>query len=207
VILDLKDMSTIERQNYLQAAIAPRPIALASTINKKNIVNLAPFSFFNLFSADPPILIFSPARRVRDNTRKHTLINIEQIPEVVINVVDETILSQVNQCSFDYPEEVNELKAVGFATIQSLLVKPPRVLESKVQLECKVIEIKPMGTNGGAGNLIICEILMMHISESILGSNNKIDYQKYKPVGRLGGDWYCKTDTLNLFELEKPMAP
>jgi len=204
MIFELKNISTAERQQYLQAAIAPRPIALASTVNKNGVVNLAPFSFFNLFSADPPILIFSPARRVRDNTRKHTLINIEQIPEVVINLVDESILPQVNQCSFDYPENVDEMQMVGFTPVTSLKVKPPCVLESKVNLECKVKEIKPMGTNGGAGNLIICEILVMHISEAILDINSKIDNKKFKPVARMGGDWYCKTDRYNLFELAKP---
>ena len=204
MIIELKNISTTERQSWLQAAIAPRPIALASTINKKGIVNLAPFSFFNLFSADPPILIFSPARRVRDNTRKHTLINIEQVPEVVINLVDEDILRKVNQCSFEYSEDTNEMDVVGFTSVKSMKVNPPCVLESKVNLECKVIEIKPMGINGGAGNLIICEILIMHISEAILNSNKKIDYKNYKPVGRLGGAWYCKTDMFNLFELAKP---
>ncbi len=205
MILDLKNISTVERQSYLQAAIAPRPIALASTISKNGIVNLAPFSFFNLFSADPPILIFSPARRVRNNTTKHTLINIEQVPEVVINLVDEEIIEKVNQCSYDYPEEIDELDVVGFTPVRSMKVRPPCVLESKVNLECRVTEIKTLGVNGGAGNLIICEILVMHISEAILNINNKIDNRKFRPVGRMGGDWYCKTDRQNLFELAKPV--
>ncbi len=205
MILNLKDMSTTERQSYLQAAIAPRPIALASTISKDGIVNLAPFSFFNLFSADPPVLIFSPARRVRDNTTKHTLLNIEQVPEVVINLVDEEIIEKVNQCSFDYPEEIDELDAVGFTSVKSMKVSPPCVLESKVNLECRIIEIKPLGVNGGAGNLIICEILVMHIDEKILDLNNKIDNKKFRPLGRMGGDWYCKTERHSLFELAKPV--
>jgi flavin reductase (DIM6/NTAB) family NADH-FMN oxidoreductase RutF len=204
LIVELRNISTAERQQLLQSAIAPRPIALASTISKNGIVNLAPFSFFNLFSADPPILIFSPSRRVRDNTRKHTLVNIEQIPETVINIVDLEILEKVNQCSFDYPENVDEMQTVGFTPVSSVKVKPPCVLESKVNLECKVVEIKPMGINGGAGNLIICEILIMHVSEEILNINHTIDYRKFKPVGRLGGNWYCNTDRYNLFELAKP---
>ena len=204
MILQIKNLPTAERQQWLQTAIAPRPIALASTVSRKGVVNLAPFSFFNLFSADPPILIFSPAKRVRDASRKHTLINIEQVPEVVINLVDEEILSQVNQCSAEYPEGINELLAVGFTPVESTRVRPPRVKESKISFECRVIEIKPLGTKGGAGNLIICEIQVMHVHDSILGVDGKIDHRKFKPVARLGGDWYCAVRENNIFQLAKP---
>jgi flavin reductase (DIM6/NTAB) family NADH-FMN oxidoreductase RutF len=204
MILDIKQMVTTERQQWLQAAVAPRPIALASTVNKKGLVNLAPFSFFNLFSADPPILIFSPALRVRDYSRKHTLSNIEKVPEVVINLVDEEILHQVNQCSADYPDGINELLTVGFTPLASTCVKPPRVKESKIQFECRVAEIKPLGILGGAGNLVICEILVMHICESILGPDQRIDPMKFRPVARLGGDWYCLLRENNMFQLPKP---
>ena len=204
MILQIKNIPVAERQQWLQSAIAPRPIALASTISKKGIVNLAPFSFFNLFSADPPILIFSPALRVRDGSRKHTLINIEQIPEVVINLVDEDILKQVNQCSADYPEGIDELMTVGFTPVASTRIRPPRVAESKVSFECKVKEIKPMGSSGGAGNLIICEILVMHVQDSILDSTGRISLRKFKPVARLGGDWYCALRENNIFQMPKP---
>jgi flavin reductase (DIM6/NTAB) family NADH-FMN oxidoreductase RutF len=205
MILHVKAIPAAERQQWLQSAIAPRPIALASTINKKGIVNLAPFSFFNLFSADPPILIFSPALRVRDGSRKHTLNNVEEVREVVINLVDEEILEQVNKCSADYPEGINELLAVGFTPEESTLVRPPRVKECKIQLECQVMQIIPLGRRGGAGNLIICEIQVMHVNDSIIGSDGKIDHNEYRPVARLGGDWYCAIRENNIFQLPKPL--
>ena len=206
MIVRIKDMATGERQRLLQSAIVPRPIALASTVNKNGLVNLAPFSFFNLFSLDPPILIFSPSLRVRDGSRKHTLMNIEEVPEVVINLVDEDILERVNQCSADYPDGVDELATVGFTPVQSVAVRPPRVSESKVQFECRVVEIKPLGIRGGAGNLIICDIQVMHIDDSILGVGGQIDHLKFKSVARLGGDFYCRLRRNNIFHLEKPKS-
>jgi flavin reductase (DIM6/NTAB) family NADH-FMN oxidoreductase RutF len=205
MIVSIKNIPTAERQQWLQSAIVPRPIALASTINKQGVVNLAPFSFFNLFSADPPIVIFSPALRVRDGSRKHTLCNIEQVPEVVINLVDEDMLDRVNQSSADYPEGINELLAVGFNPVASTSVQPPRVRESKVSFECRVKEIKPMGKRGGAGNLIICEVLVMHVADSVLDAGGKIDYRKFRPVARLGGDWYCALPENAIFKLPKPL--
>ncbi len=204
MILDLKTITTAERQQWLQMAIAPRPIALASTISQKGVVNLAPFSFFNIFSVDPPILIFSPALRVRDNSRKHTLNNISEVAEVVIHIVDEAILDRVNQCGADYPEETDELNAVGFTAQPSTVVRPPRVKESKIQLECSVQQVISLGSNGGAGQLIVAEMLVMHIDESILNDQGKMDYQQFKPVARLGGDWYCTIKENNLFQLPKP---
>lgn len=204
MIFDLKDLKTAERQYYLQHVIAPRPICFASTIDKAGNINLSPFSFFNLFSSNPPIVIFSPARRVRDNTTKHTLQNVLEVPEVVINIVTYDMVQQTSLSSCEYPKGTNEFIKAGFTPIPATLVKPPMVKESKVQLECKVIEVKPLGTEGGAGNLIICEVLRMHINDSLLDENKKIDQRKINHVARLGGDWYCKVDESNLFHVPKP---
>ena len=204
MLLKLKDLSAADVQNYLQHAIAPRPICFASTIDKEGNVNLSPFSFFNLFSSNPPILIFSPARRVRDNSTKHTLDNVEEIKEVVINIVDYDMVQQVSLSSCDYPKGTNEFLKAGFTEEKATMVKPPMVKESKIKLECRVNEIKPLGTEGGAGNLIICEVLCMHIDDDIIDENGKIDQAKLHHVARLGGDWYCKVDETNLFKVAKP---
>lgn len=202
--LNFKNLSPADTQNYLQHAIAPRPICFASTIDKAGNVNLSPFSFFNLFSSNPPILIFSPARRVRDNTTKHTLQNAEEVPEVVINIVDYDMVQQASLASCEFPKGDNEFIRAGFSEEKATMVKPPMVKESKIKLECRIIEIKSLGTEGGAGNLIICEVLCMHIDESILDENRKIDQTKMHHVARLGGDWYCKIDEDNLFKVAKP---
>lgn len=201
---DLKDLSPAERMYYLQHAVAPRPICFASTINKKGEVNLSPFSFFNLFSSNPPIVIFSPSRRVRDNSIKHSLQNVMEVPEVVINIVDYNMVQQQSLASCEYPAGVNEFVKAGFTEQKSKLVTPPAVLESKIKLECKVIEVKPLGNGGGAGNLVICEVLCMHINDELLDKDKKIDPRKINHVARMGGDWYCKTDENNLFIVEKP---
>ncbi len=202
--LNLKDLSPADTQNYLQHAIAPRPICFASTMDNAGNVNLSPFSFFNLFSSNPPILIFSPARRVRDNTTKHTLENVQEVPEVVINIVDHEMVQQTSLASCEFPKGDNEFLRAGFTEQKATLVRPPMVKESKIKLECKVIEVKPLGTEGGAGNLVICEVLCMHIDEGILDENNKIDQTKINHVARLGGDWYCRVDETNLFKVAKP---
>ena len=202
--LNLKDLKPAEAQNYLQHAIAPRPICCASTIDKAGNVNLSPFSFFNLFSSNPPIVIFSPARRVRDNTTKHTLQNVLEVPEVVINMVDYDMVQQTSLASCEFPKGTNEFIKAGFTEEKATMVKPPMVKESKVKLECKVLEVKPLGTEGGAGNLVICEVLCMHIDETILDADNKIDQTKLHHVARLGGDWYAKIDESNLFKVAKP---
>ncbi len=202
--LNLKDLSPADVQNYLQHAVAPRPIAFASTIDVDGNVNLSPFSFFNLFSSNPPIVIFSPARRVRDNTTKHTLQNVLEVPEVVINIVDYDMVQQISLASCEFPKEENEFTKAGFTQEKATFVKPPMVKESKIKLECKVIEVKPLGNEGGAGNLVICEVLCMHIDESILDENKKINQTKMHHVARLGGDWYCKVDETNLFKVAKP---
>ena len=204
MILDLKDLKTAEKQYYLQHVVAPRPVCFASTIDKAGNINLSPFSFFNLFSSNPPIVIFSPSRRVRDNTTKHTLENVIEVPEVVINIVTYEMVHQVSLASCEYPKEMNEFEKAGFTAEPATLVKPPMVKESKVKMECKVIEVKPLGTEGGAGNLVICEVLRMHIDDSLLDENKKIDQRKIHHIARLGGDWYCKVDETNLFMVPKP---
>ncbi|MEO6670850.1 MAG: flavin reductase family protein [Ferruginibacter sp.] len=204
--LDLKNLTPADKQNYLQHAIAPRPICFASTIDKEGNVNLSPFSFFNLFSSNPPIVIFSPARRVRDNTTKHSLQNVQEVPEVVINIVDYDMVQQTSLASCEFPKGTNEFIKAGFTEQKATLVSPPMVEQSKIKMECKVIEIKALGTEGGAGNLVICEVLCMHIDESILDENRKIDQRKLHHVARLGGDWYCKVDETNLFLVAKPHA-
>jgi flavin reductase (DIM6/NTAB) family NADH-FMN oxidoreductase RutF len=202
--IHLKDLKPTDVQNYLQHAIAPRPICFASTIDKDGNINLSPFSFFNLFSSNPPIVIFSPARRVRDNTTKHTLQNVLEVPEVVINIVDYDMVQQTSLASCEFAKDINEFEKAGFTMQPATTVKPPMVKESKIKLECKVNEVKPLGSEGGAGNLIIAEVLTMHIDESILNTEGKIDQTKMHHVARLGGDWYCKVDESNLFKVEKP---
>jgi flavin reductase (DIM6/NTAB) family NADH-FMN oxidoreductase RutF len=204
MIFDLKDFTPAEKQYYLQHVIAPRPICFASTIDKTGNVNLSPFSFFNLFSSNPPIVIFSPARRVRDNTTKHTLENVLEVPEVVINIVTYDMVQQTSLSSCEYPKEVNEFAKAGFTEEPATIVKPPMVKESKVKMECKVIEVKPLGTEKGAGNLVICEVLKLHIDDSLLDEEQKMDQRKIHHVARLGGDWYCKVDECNLFQVAKP---
>lgn len=204
MIFDLKDLKTAEKQYYLQHVVAPRPVCFASTIDKAGNVNLSPFSFFNLFSSNPPVVIFSPSRRVRDNSIKHTLENVMDIPEVVINIVTYDMVHQVSLASCEFAKEVDEFKKAGFTAEPATLVKPPMVKESKVKMECKVIEVKPLGTEGGAGNLVICEVLRMHIDDSLLDENKKIDQRKIHHIARLGGDWYSKIDETNLFMVPKP---
>ena len=201
---NLSSLSPADVQNYLQHAIAPRPICFASTIDLEGNVNLSPFSFFNLFSSNPPVVIFSPARRVRDNSTKHTLQNVMEVPEVVINMVDYDMVQQMSLASCEFAKEENEFIKAGFTAQNASFVKPPLVKESKVKLECKVLEVKALGTEGGAGNLVICEVIAMHINESILDSDNKIDQTKYNLVARLGGDWYCKISDESLFKVAKP---
>lgn len=203
--IDPKEVSTARLQGYLQSAIGPRPIAFASTVDKNGKPNLSPFSFFNIFSANPPVLVFSPARRVRDNTVKHTLLNCEATGQVVINVVNFDMVQQASLSSTEYAEGVNEFLKSGLTPIPSEVVKPYRVAESPVQFECKVNEIIALGKDGGAGNMIICEVLKMHISESILDENGVIDPVRIDLVSRLGGNWYSRANQ-GLFEVEKPLV-
>jgi flavin reductase (DIM6/NTAB) family NADH-FMN oxidoreductase RutF len=204
MIFDLDKLKPAEKQYYLQHVIAPRPICFASTIDKAGNVNLSPFSFFNLFSSNPPVVIFSPARRLRDNTIKHSLENVLEVPEVVINIVDYDMVQQTSLASCEFPREANEFIKAGFTPEPATLVRPPMVKESKVRMECKVLEVKPLGSEGGAGNLVICEVLRLHIHDSLLDAENKMDQRKLHHVARLGGDWYCKVDETNLFKVPKP---
>jgi flavin reductase (DIM6/NTAB) family NADH-FMN oxidoreductase RutF len=198
-------LSPAQLQGYLQSAVAPRPIAFASTVDMNGKPNLSPFSFFNVFSSNPPILVFSPARRVRNNTTKHTLENCEATKEVVINVVNYDIVQQASLSSTEYPEGVNEFLKSGLTMLPSDMVKPYRVAESPVQMECKVNEIIALGNQGGAGNLIICEVVKIHIHENILDDKNMIDQHKIDLVSRLGGNWYSRSNQ-GLFEVEKPLT-
>ncbi|MFC4816290.1 flavin reductase family protein [Flavobacterium sp. GCM10023249] len=200
-----KDIPTQQLQGYLQGAIAPRPIAFASTMDEQGRPNLSPFSFFNVFSANPPILVFSPARRVRGNTTKHTLENAMATKEVVINVVNYDIVQQMSLSSTEYAEGVNEFEKAGLTPIPSDEVKPFRVAESPVQFECKVNEIIHLGTEGGAGNLIICEVVRVHVNEDVLDENGVIDQYKIDLVSRLGGNWYSRSNQ-GLFEVPKPLV-
>ena len=205
MIIDLPALTPMERQAYLNASIAPRPICFASTIDAEGRVNLSPFSFFNLFSTTPPILIFAPNRRVRDNTNKHSWENVLAVPDVVINIVDYDMIQQVSLSSCDFPKEVDEFVKAGFTPEPATLVRPPMVKESKVRIECRVVETKVLGSSGGSGNLVICEALRMHIDPSILDATGKhIDQQRFHLAARLGGDWYCKVGADNLFQVEKP---
>jgi flavin reductase (DIM6/NTAB) family NADH-FMN oxidoreductase RutF len=203
--LEPKDLSTAKLHSYLLSAVAPRPIALASTVDDLGNANLSPFSFFNVFSANPPILIFSPARRVRNNTVKHTLINAEATKEVVINVVNYNLVHQTSLSSTEYPDGVNEFEKAGFGMLKSDIVKPFRVAESPVQFECKVNDIIALGTEGGAGNLIICEVVKLHIEKDILNNEGNIDQKKLDLVARAGGSYYSRAKK-GFFEIPKPLS-
>lgn len=203
--IDPKKVSTAELHGLMLGAVGPRPISFASTVDENGKPNLSPFSFFNMFSANPPILIFSPARRVRNNTNKHTLENALATKEVVINIVNYDIVQQASLSSTEYAAGVNEFEKTGLTMLKSEKVKPFRVAESPVQFECKVNEIVHLGEEGGAGNLIICEVLKMHIDENILDENGKIDQYKIDQVARMGGNWYTRAK-LGLFEVPKPLS-
>ena len=206
VSIDPKDLPVQKLHQYLLGAIGPRPIAFASTVDAEGKPNLAPFSFFNVFSANPPILIFSPARSGRTNTTKDTYNNVKVVPEVVINVVNYDIVHQMSLASSPYAPGVNEFEKAGFTALKSDNVKPFRVAESPVQFECKVNEVIELGTEGGAGNLIICEVLKIHIHDEVLDSNGMIDQQKIDLVARMGGDWYSRANAESMFEITKPIS-
>ncbi|REE27766.1 flavin reductase (DIM6/NTAB) family NADH-FMN oxidoreductase RutF [Winogradskyella pacifica] len=202
---DPQDLTTGILHGFLLSAVAPRPIAFASTVDKDGKPNLSPFSFFNVFSANPPILIFSPARRVRDNTTKHTLHNVEATREVVINVVNYDMVHQMSLSSTEYPEGTNEFEKAGLSMLPSDMVKPFRVAESPIQLECKVNDILPLGSEGGAGNLVICEVVKLHISEEVLNADQTINQEALDLVARAGGSYYSRAKK-GFFEIPKPLA-
>lgn len=203
--IDPKELTPVQTQAYLQGAIGPRPIAFASTTDINGNANLSPFSFFNLFSSNPPILIFSPARRVRNNTVKHTLLNCEATKEVVINIANYEMVQQLSLSSTEYGDGVDEFIKSGFTKLNSDVVKPFRVAESPVQLECKVNDIISLGDQGGAGNLIICEVVKIHISKEVLDEKGTIDQHKIDLIARMGGNWYTRA-TPGMFEVEKPLT-
>jgi len=203
--VDPKEVSVTKLHGYLLGAVAPRPIAFVSTIDGNGVRNLSPFSFFNAFSVNPPICVFSPARRGKDNTTKHTFENAKEVDEVVINVVSHEIVQQMSLSSTEYPGDVDEFEKSGLTPIDSELVKPARVKESPVQMECKVKSIIELGQEGGAGNLVICEILLMHIDENVLNTQGVIDPHAIDLVGRMGGNWYSRASGNSLFEVEKPL--
>lgn len=198
------EIKTAQLHAYMLGAVAPRPICFASTVDADGKPNLAPFSFFNAFGSKPPILVFSPARRVRDNTTKHTLQNIQATGEVVINVVSYEMVQQMNLASCEYPDGVSEFEKAGFTAIASDIVKPFRVKEAPVQMECKVLQVIETGQEGGAGNLIICEIVCMHIDDKVLAEDGRIDPHKIDLVARMGGDYYCRASGDAVFEVAKP---
>lgn len=204
--LDPKNLPVPKVHQYLLGAIGPRPIAFASTVDEDGNDNVAPFSFFNVFSANPPILVFSPARNGRTNTTKDTYNNVKAIPEVVINVVNYPMVQQVSLASSPFDPAVNEFVKAGFTPLDSETIRPKRVAESPVQFECKVLEVRELGDQGGAGNLVICEVLRIHIHEDILDENQLIDQHKIDLVARMGGNWYCRADRNSMFEIAKPLV-
>jgi flavin reductase (DIM6/NTAB) family NADH-FMN oxidoreductase RutF len=204
--IDPTTIPTPKLHHYLLGAIGPRPIAFASTIDEEGQPNLSPFSFFNVFSANPPILIFSPARNGRTNTTKNTYDNVKKVPEVVINIVNYDILHQMSLSSSPYPAGVNEFEKAGLTQLKSETIQPFRVAEAPVQFECKVNQVIELGTEGGAGNLVICEVLRIHIKEEILDAEGMIDQKKIDLVARMGGDWYCRANEASMFEVKKPIT-
>lgn len=204
ITINPKDLAVPKLQAYLQSAVSPRPIAFVSSIDKSGNVNLSPFSFFNMFSMNPPILVFSPSRRVRDNSEKHTLENIREVDEVVINIVNYNMVQQTSLASCDFPKGVNEFVKSGLTPEASQMVKPPRVKESPVAFECKVKQVISLGDQGGAGNLVLCEVLLMHIRESVVDANGIIDPYKIDAVARMGQNYYCRAQGDNIFVVPKP---
>ena len=202
--IDPAKLETKEIHKILLSSVAPRPIAFASTIDSKGNVNLSPFSYFNVFSSNPPILIFSPSRRVRDNTTKHTLENAKETKEVVINIVNHSIVEQMSKSSREYDKGVNEFIETGLTQVESLKVKPPRVLESPISFECTVDKIVSLGESGGAGQLIIAKVVQIHINKEYLDSHGNIDSEKLDLVARMGGDWYTRVNKESMFKIPKP---
>ena len=204
--IDLSEIGVPKAHHYLLSAVGPRPICFASTIDEKGRPNLAPFSFFNVFSSNPPIAIFSPSRSGRTGKHKDTFNNVQKVKQVVINLVDYKMVEQMSLASSPYSPETDEFVKSGFTPLKSELIKPYRVKEAPVQMECEVIEIKELGQNGGAGNLVICKILKMHVAEELLNDDQMIDQQKIDLVARMGGDWYCRADSNSMFEIKKPIS-
>ena len=202
-----KELSIPQLHQYLLGSVGPRPICFASTVDANGIPNLAPFSFFNVFSANPPVVVFAPNNSGRDGSPKHTYLNVKEVPEVVVNVVNYSMVQQMNVAAAPWDRGVSEFEKAGFTPLASDLIKPFRVAESPVQMECKVLEIKELGTGGGAGNLVIAEVLRIHIQSEVIGEDGKIDPARIDLVGRMGSAWYCRTTEESLFQLPQPMQP
>lgn len=205
ITINPKEVTVPQFHSWLLGAVTPRPIAFASTTDKKGAINLSPYSFFNCFGANPPLLIFSPARRGRDNTTKHTYENVLEVPEVVINIVNYSMVQQMSLASSEYPQGVNEFRKAGFTEVPSAMVKPPRVGESPVSMECKVLQVIQTGNTGGAGNLVICQVLLMHVKEEVVDHEGRsIDPFKLDAVARLGREWYCRVQGNSIFQVPRP---
>ncbi len=204
ITIDPKSIPVPKLQAYLQGSVSPRPIALVSSMDANGSVNLSPFSFFNMFSMNPPILVFSPSKRIRDNTTKHTLENVLEFPEVVINIVSYEMVEKTSLASCDFPKGINEFAKAGFTELPSVRVKPPRVAESPVSFECNVLQVIPLGQAGGAGNLVICEVLLIHAKEEIFDEEGKLNPHKVDAVARMGGDYYCRAFGESIFTVPKP---
>lgn len=202
-----KETALPQLHQYLLGSVGPRPICFASTIDADGRPNLAPFSFFNVVSANPPVLVFAPNNSGRDGSPKHTYLNVKEVPEVVVNVVTFGMVQQMNVAAAPWDKGISEFEKAGFTPVASDLIKPLRVKESPVQMECRVIEIKEFGTGGGAGNLVMAEVLKIHINKDFIGADGKIDQTKMDLVGRMGGSWYCRTTPDALFQLAQPMQP
>jgi flavin reductase (DIM6/NTAB) family NADH-FMN oxidoreductase RutF len=205
MVIDPQEVPMSRMHALLLGSVIPRPIAFASTVDRDGNVNLSPFSYFNCFGANPPVLIFSPARRGRDNTTKHTYENILEVPEVVIHIVNYPIVQQMSLASSEYPRGVNEFVKAGFTAVPSLKVTPPRVKEAPVAFECKVMQVIPTGEKGGAGNLVICHVIMMHVKEEVLDDSGRIDPFKLDAVARLGGELYCRVHGDAIFRIPRPL--
>jgi flavin reductase (DIM6/NTAB) family NADH-FMN oxidoreductase RutF len=203
--IDPKEVTPARMHALLLGSVIPRPIAFASTVDKAGNVNLSPFSFFNCFGSNPPILIFSPSRRGRDNTTKHTYENVLEVDEVVIHIVSYSMVHQMSLASVEFPRGVNEFMKAGFTAGASSLVKPPRVMEAAVAFECKVVNVIPMGDQGGAGNLVLCRVLLMHVKDEVLDDSGRVDPFKLDAVARLGGDWYSRVHGSSIFKVPKPL--
>ena len=206
VTINPSEIPVPKLHHYLLGSVGPRPIAFASTVDADGNDNLAPFSFFNVFSANPPIMVFSPARSGRTNQTKDTYNNVKVVPEVVINIVNYDIVQQMSLASSPFAPDVNEFEKAGFTALESETIQPKRVAESPVQFECKVIEVKELGDQGGAGNLVICEVQRIHLKEEVLDEKGMVDQHKIDLVSRMGGNWYCRADEGSMFEITKPIT-
>lgn len=201
-----EETPTPQLHQYLLGSIGPRPICFAGTIDAEGRPNLAPFSFFNVISANPPVVVFAPNNSGRDGTPKHTWLNVLEVPEVTVNIVNYDMVQQMNVAAAPWERGISEFEKSGFTPLASDLIRPPRVAESPVQMECRVLETKSFGTGGGAGNLVMAQVVRIHVNEAYIGEDGRIDQTRIGLVGRMGGAWYCKTGPDSMFQLAQPMT-